>query len=986
MPAVGGKVSTDQFVSSLPGRLPNTFRKEKEHKRYSGGTIFIDEASEYFYIQNQVSLGASETIRAKTSFERLALRNGVVIKAYRGDNGVYKLEAFKKSCASLNQTFDFSGIGAHHHNGIAKRGIRTVSTCARTMLLHAMIHWPDETSLDLWPFAVDYAVYLWNLIPREKSGLSPTEIFFSTKSDHEELRSAKVFGCPVYVLDPKLQDGKKLPRWEPRSRVGQFLGRSKVHASSVGLIRNLQTRKVSSQFHVVYDDHFSTLPVNKRPENLELPPQWAVLLVFNREKHFGDVDLPTLKEQCSYTPRLPRVQIGNTDNSMPVSLDSAPETQETEGGGQSDPPQVPDTSGSVPLASDNRQVSRRLANLPPTHKALDNPNHPHSGNLLSDEYINFLNDFNTLSHHDAFLISSDLDKHGDSLTQQYDVLHMLSHDDFDEDLQLGTHPFAFAAKANAEDTPTFNEAMRGPDREGFIEAMKKEIEALEGMDVWAVVPREKAIATGRKIIASTWAFKRKRYPDGAVKKLKARLVACGDQQVEGIDYFDSFSPVVQWLTIRLLLVLSMMLKLHSVQVDYTLAFVQAPAENNVFVEIPRMFDIPGYVFELKRNLYGLCKAPRNFFSHLKKGLNDRGLQSSKFDPCMFYDDNVIVVCYVVDCIFLSKEESNITTLIESLRNPENPNHESYMLNEEEDYAGFLGIDIRESKTTEGAIELLQIVLIDRILKVLSLDGENMKLQYEPASATPLGKHEDSAARKEHWSYASVIGMMLYLASNSRPDIAFVVHQCAQFTHCANSQHEIAVKRIGRYLKATKNQGLIMKPSSDLHLDLYADANFAGLWAIENKEDPISLRSRTGFVILVGDVPVTWSSKLQTEIATSTMHAEYVALSTGMRDLIPIKNILEEVCEILGIERSESTRVTKVYEDNEGAMKLATGPLTKITPQSKHFAVKYHWFREKLEEYLIEILPVRSNLQKADIFTKGLTGQEFRPKRKMLMGW
>ena len=147
-----------------------------------------------------------------------------------------------------------------------------------------------------------------------------------------------------------------------------------------------------------------------------------------------------------------------------------------------------------------------------------------------------------------------------------------------------------------------------------------------------------------------------------------------------------------------------------------------------------------------------------------------------------------------------------------------------------------------------------------------------------------------------------------------------------------------------------------------------------------------MRSRTGFVILLGDTPVTWSSKLQTEIATSTMHAEYIALSTGMRDLLPIKNVLEEICEVLEIERDDSTRVTKVYEDNEGAMKLANGPLAKITPQSKHFAVKYHWFREKLEEYMIEILPIRSDLQKADIFTKGLTGQEFRPKRRMIMGW
>ena len=120
------------------------------------------------------------------------------------------------------------------------------------MLIHAMIHWPEETSLDLWPFAIQYAVFLWNRMPKEDSGLSPIEIFYNSKSDHQELRSAKVFGCPSYVLDPRLQDGNKLPRWNPRSKMGQFLGRSREHSSSVGLIRNLKTGGVSAQFHYIF--------------------------------------------------------------------------------------------------------------------------------------------------------------------------------------------------------------------------------------------------------------------------------------------------------------------------------------------------------------------------------------------------------------------------------------------------------------------------------------------------------------------------------------------------------------------------------------------------------------------------------------------------------------------------------------------------------------------------------------------------------------
>ena len=133
-----------------------------------------------------------------------------------------------------------------------------MSTSARAMLIRAMLHWHEETSLDLWPFAIQYAVFLYNRMPKEASSLSPIEIFYNTKSDHQELRSAKVFGCPSYVLDPRLQDGHKLPRWNPRSKMGQFLGRSREHSSSVALVRNLNTGAVSAQFHVVFDDHFTT--------------------------------------------------------------------------------------------------------------------------------------------------------------------------------------------------------------------------------------------------------------------------------------------------------------------------------------------------------------------------------------------------------------------------------------------------------------------------------------------------------------------------------------------------------------------------------------------------------------------------------------------------------------------------------------------------------------------------------------------------------
>jgi hypothetical protein len=281
----GQLVSTDQFVSQVRGRLPHTKGKESESEQYSGGTVFVDHASGFIFLANQVSLGASETLRAKHLFEREARNNGINISGYRGDNGVYRSAEFRKDLAIKGQSMDYSGVGAHHQNGIAERAIRTITESARAMLLHAALHWPDEVNMQLWPFAIEYAVYLWNRVPKYPNGIAPIEIFYSVKQDHSLLANMRVWGSPAYVLDPKIQDRHKLPRWQPKSRHGQFMGMSKLHASTIGLIRNLRTGSVSPQFHVVYDEWFSTIPSNANENEQAVPLNWNDLIVSESARH-----------------------------------------------------------------------------------------------------------------------------------------------------------------------------------------------------------------------------------------------------------------------------------------------------------------------------------------------------------------------------------------------------------------------------------------------------------------------------------------------------------------------------------------------------------------------------------------------------------------------------------------------------------------------------------------------------------------------------
>ena len=180
------------------------------------------------------------------------------------------------------------------------------------------------------------------------------------------------------------------------------------------------------------------------------------------------------------------------------------------------------------------------------------------------------------------------------------------------------------------------------------------------------------------------------------------------------------------------------------------------------------------------------------------------------------------------------------------------------------------------------------------------------------------------------------------------------------------------------------------PTQSLELSCYVDADFAGLWNYENDQDPVCVKSRTGYTMTLGESPISWNSKLQTEVALSTTEAEYIALSQAMREFIPLRRLLHEV--ILNMNLSPAPRSTiksQVFEDNNGA--IATAMSVRMSLRTKHIGVKYHFFKSHLHthsnpdgEFLL--VKIDTNLQKADIFTKGLAPQKFRELRMLLCGW
>jgi hypothetical protein len=232
----GQVVSLDQYMGSTPGRLPHTKGKEALNNKYTSGTIFINHSSGFVFVKNQVLLQAGETVVSKKEFELLALSYGVKVNGYLADNVLFNSLELKIDLLSKGKSLELYGVGAHLQNGVAERAVKTILLLARSMLLHMTFHWPSQADLQLWPFAIEHAVFLWNHLQQKYFRVS---LFSSTTFDTTKtLQRNRVWGCPVYVLKPRLQDGKKIPKWHLRSRRGMFLGFSTQHISTVGRVLN----------------------------------------------------------------------------------------------------------------------------------------------------------------------------------------------------------------------------------------------------------------------------------------------------------------------------------------------------------------------------------------------------------------------------------------------------------------------------------------------------------------------------------------------------------------------------------------------------------------------------------------------------------------------------------------------------------------------------------------------------------------------------
>ena len=286
--------------------------------------------------------------------------------------------------------------------------------------------------------------------------------------------------------------------------------------------------------------------------------------------------------------------------------------------------------------------------------------------------------------------------------------------------------------------------------------------------------------------------------------------------------------------------------------------------------------------------------------------------------CLYYHGAIIFLVYIDDCIIFGPDGWSINTVVADLRACSH----QFTMDDQGDIGDFLGIQVQ--KLSDGTVQLTQLQLIDSIIKDLHLQsGSNTKKT--PAVPTNLlHKDTDGTNMTSEFHYRSVIGKFNFLEKSTRPDISVSVHQCARFSERPKRSHAEAVKRIGRYLLATRDKGLLIHPNERRYFECWVDANFSGNWQQRDAHnDPMTSKSRSGWIVRFAGAPITWASKIQMITALSTTEAEYIALSTSLREVIPLMGMLKEATEQgVQIDNLPPKIHCTVFEDNSGALELA----------------------------------------------------------------
>ncbi|KAK9190783.1 hypothetical protein WN943_019393 [Citrus x changshan-huyou] len=833
---------------------------------------------------------------AKTQFNRQ-------VKMVRRDNGT-EFKVLNSFFAENGIEFQASCVDTPQQNGCVERKHRHLLNVGRALRFQANL------PLNFWGECILSAAYIINRTPTPLlDGKTPYELLHGKPPPYAHFRS---FGCLCYARYVPRDKNK----FNHRSRRCVFVGYP--HGKKGWRVFDLETNEFFVSRDVVFfEDTFSYHDIS-----LDCSPAHDPYVTHDslRVQHV-ESPLPSLGSNRDFSSNDAQEEPKSNDRGSPSSPHAVSDLSSDSAALHDRGSSYSDVSLSLPSSADeNIGISVRRS----TRSKIPNTR-------LRDFVCHTARVIDLASLSPAPPLSS---------STPYPIANFVTCANFS-----ANHSRFLAAITTLTEPTRYSEAVKDP---RWREAMAKEIDALEQNETWTLAD----LPLGKKAIGCKWVYRIKYHSDGSIERCKARLVILGNNQIEGVDYNETFAPVAKMVSVRTLLAVAVARDWELHQMDVHNAFLHGDLAEEVYMQLPPGFSttFSGKVCRLRKSLYGLRQAPRNWFAKLAGALKSFGFDQSYADYSLFtfarHDISIHVLVYVDDLIIAGNNTTAISAFKAYLSR-------CFHMKDLGVLKYFLGIEISRGPTS---------MFLSQRKYTLDILAETGLLGAKPARSPIDQNHrlalDDGPMYSDPVRYRRLIGRLIYLTI-TRPELCYSVHVLAQFMQCPREIHWEAAARVLCYLKCHPGQGIFLRRNSALQLIAYCDSDWGAC--------PLTRRSLTGYFIFLGGSPISWKTKKQHIVSRSSAKAEYRSMAFTCCKLTWLKALLKS----LGVSHSLPMHL---YCDSQAALHIAANPV--FHERTKHIEIDCHYVRDQIHAGNIAASHVRTSEQLADIFTKALGRHQF----------
>lgn len=918
--------------------------------------------------------------------------SGVLVKEFHSDGDtVYTGDPLARWLRRRGIKATTTTRDTPEHNALAERTVRTVMEMTRAMHKHAGV--PHA----FWPLTVKAAEHvLQRTLSSSVADKTPIEQLVKKKPDVEHLRT---YGCDVmYRVPPSAR------RWRPQA------------AGSAAEVLKLRDRAVEGMFvgyaeddresyYCVYDPLLKQVVKTRDVEFFETEFTVATKLRRMPAWHHGQSEvedddelfIPHDEPSDLLTPLFDSDAMQTDSENGDEKADEAKTIPDDENGDEKNVATAETDSLTEPAAGDDEkkamlqtQPRPALRTLParpgrgagvhqpffvnyaesglfrPSRRNMTSPQQDDnsvSGNLQTqaerddgkDNPLEDDSDDGRISATDSEGEEFEADAANDDDKEFAGTAKGKSKNDDEDDYAM------MARRANKNGDPaTFAEAISGKDAQEWWESMRREYGSQKEKGTFELVEWQPHM----NVLQVKWVYKTKRDENGTVTIKKSRITPKGFQQRLGIDYKETFAPVMRYSSMRILLAEAARNDWEVEQADIGTAFLNADIEEDVFVEQPSGFEQYGpkgerMVWRLKKSVYGIKQAPRNWYKTLRRVLEENGLCVCKTDASVYVGTSVsgrrmYIAVWVDDLwFFYDKRDSADFKKVEGALMTQ------FKMKPFQELRSMLGLRVRRNRSRRE-LTIDQEAYAKEALKALNM--AHCKPVDTPMVDKKLSKLHGPTTEEEMKEmatkpYRDAVGRLMWMSGQTRPDIAFPVGVLARFMANPGRDHWTNLKRVLRYVCGTTDAKLVYSDNRRAKagvcvLEAFSDADWAS--------DVDGRRSTTGYLVMVNGNLVSWSSKKQPTVALSTAEAEYMGMSAATEELCWTRQFVAE----LGLD-TENPAV--LFTDNQAAKTIAEGDVS--SQRTKHIDIRHHFVRDAVAQQNLEIRWTSTEKQLADLLTK-----------------